>query len=662
MSSSNKFIFFLIVLAVVINFYFYRAIFYYKFESEYLENWYYNSQYNVAQSTRGISDGILYQFVGYRLVEGENPFDLQYETPPFGKYLYGLAEKYFANPFITTVLIYLLSVPLFFYFANKILDKTIFSLLATLLFVTTPLFSTQLRETMLDLPYLFFYLLHGTFMIRFLTDKKRIDLILAGLFLGIASGTKLGVYTPFIILVCIMLISVHKGRLINFFIFPISVIVGYLIAFFEYFIRHPNPIPWLRLHKKVFDFYSSGIVNVDHLSQWKNIFLANLPNIEIAKLNIQIREWSIVAPLGVIAAVVGLVYGIKKVDLKICYVSAVVIIMLGVNTVIPFSPRYLIQMVPFLVLLIVYILKKYKILLIGIILLNIFSLFNLYSTNQLIGHSEAVARFLSTRAYRELYRSIDPQQRQLINEAEFIKTSENFFESLNTRKIEVKVAPAKRFDKEAKLKYNFRYFTKYGEIEREEVLSFKQVYGEWRLVWNWDYLYPRFNPESKISIEEKGIPFSKLTGKEGEVLAERAEGKTVYIIPRLMYDRGKSTNSLSIVTSKSSGEISATLATTIPDDFPRYVGYLDPALKEQGIIEALSIKGVSLRDNQFARIADSVKDPSQVSNILNYYLDKNPEVFYTNADIFITNKDGEKKPIKFKNGNLNDVTLKFMTF
>jgi hypothetical protein len=73
-----------------------RQIFFFKYGPEYYENWYYHSQWNYPDSTRGISDGELYKFVGYRLIEGENPFNINYEMPPFGKSLYGLAEMYFA--------------------------------------------------------------------------------------------------------------------------------------------------------------------------------------------------------------------------------------------------------------------------------------------------------------------------------------------------------------------------------------------------------------------------------------------------------------------------------------------------------------------------------------------------------------------------------------
>lgn len=86
----------LILIFISLTFYYSRQIFFYKYEPEYYENWYYHSQWNIPNSVRGIGDGDLYKFVGYRLAFGENPFNINYEVPPFAKLLYGLAERFLA--------------------------------------------------------------------------------------------------------------------------------------------------------------------------------------------------------------------------------------------------------------------------------------------------------------------------------------------------------------------------------------------------------------------------------------------------------------------------------------------------------------------------------------------------------------------------------------
>ncbi len=105
----NKIIKILILIFIFLTLYFSRQIFSYKYDPEYYENYYYHSQWNIPNSVRGIGDGDLYKFVGYKLASGENPFNINYEVPPFAKLLYGISEKYFANPYI---------VSLFFYFCS----------------------------------------------------------------------------------------------------------------------------------------------------------------------------------------------------------------------------------------------------------------------------------------------------------------------------------------------------------------------------------------------------------------------------------------------------------------------------------------------------------------------------------------------------------------
>lgn len=50
-----------------------------------------------------------------------------------------------------------------------------------------------------------------------------------------------------------------------------------------------------------------------------------------------------------------------------------------------------------------------------------------------IEDAQVTARFISTRAYRELYRGINQQQRKNLAEQDFIDTHEAFLEQLGTR-------------------------------------------------------------------------------------------------------------------------------------------------------------------------------------------------------------------------------------
>jgi hypothetical protein len=567
---SNILLGLLLVVFITTIFYFSRWIFFYKYEPEYYENWYYHSQWAYPQSARGISDGELYKFVGYRLAEGENPFNINYETPPFGKYLYGLSEKFLGNPYPVSILLYFSSLLLLYYLLKNLFDKRSI-LVGLLLFATTPFVATQVRETMLDLPLMVFFLAHIFFFLKYLNQKKFLFLALSGIFLGIASGTKLAVYTPFILVLDSILIF---GRRLPFYWG--AVILGYIIAFTPYFLKHKNPIPWLRLHEKTLDFYLNAGSSADYLNQWKSIFLNSYQGWwQTGKITL--GDWSLILPIGVIGAIFIFYRSIKKKDKVWLYISGITLIFLLTNTFIPFWPRYLMPAIPLFILIIIHLFRK-KVLIIFILIgLNLPFLWGSLTADNPSGDFEASARFMNTRAYRELYRSIDKAERKDLSEAKFIEIQETFLDKLDTRDVSVTVGDIKRDGNRASAETKITYLTKYGELTHDTNFEFQKHNGQWKMKWNWDYLWPGFTPDSKLIIE----PESSLVSR-----------KAVYIMPRVMFDWNKFLDELSDVTGESTTDLDIKIRSVVPDKYPRFVGFLEEFKDEK----ALTIPGVTLRD------------------------------------------------------------------
>lgn len=245
----------LIFLVLILVLFRYRQIFAYHFNPSYWENFYYESQWIVPNSKREISDEGVYRYVGFCLVNGENPFNVDYWVPPLGKYLYGLTAKYFTNPYLTSAIIYFFSVLFFYLLSLEFLAKPK-AILATTLYLLNPLLVSQLNQTMLDLPLSFFllgYLLFFTKYLKNLNPKK--SLLIAAVFLGLSAGTK----APFYVVVAlvfssfILLFQKKPSKVLILFLFSL---IGYMLAYFSYFMHHPNPIPWIRLHQKVIEFQS----------------------------------------------------------------------------------------------------------------------------------------------------------------------------------------------------------------------------------------------------------------------------------------------------------------------------------------------------------------------------------------------------------------------
>jgi len=576
---------FLIGLVTVSILYFSRQIFFYKYNPEYYENYYYNSQWNVPQSSRGISDGELYKFVGYRLVQGENPFNINYEVPPFAKYLYGLAEYTIGNPYWISLGFYLLTGLAVYSLCLELFSSRTSALLGLLLFVTTPFIATQIKETMLDLPLTSLFAFHALFFVKFFKRLKPRDLIWAGIFLGLATGTKIGVYTPLTLLIGLTLVFLSSRKFFNPLLYLSSVFAGYVISFFSYFIHHPNPLPWLRLHEKPLDFYlHSGVGSVDYLNQWRGIFLNTYQGFWVGGAQTGLGDWSLILPLGVLLTLVILVLSLKKKNYSWIYLTLFSLGVLAVNTVIPFWARYLMPVVPLFILFILFAFRKFTPLILILAFLNLTILLPTLTVRNLPGHSEAVSRFLNTRAYRELYRSIDSATREKYPEQKFISTMESFYTTLRVKKIEVTITDIIDTKDIHRGLITTKYQTDFGEYTNNQELNFVIEHNQWKTVWKWDYLSPGFDPEGKIEI----VP-----GKGAKVKNQ----KNVYIVTSRMSEQGKYLLALSNLTIIGQPLIDEGLRQTIPDNFPRFVGELHPSL-DLDTIERNLLSGIEIREDK----------------------------------------------------------------
>jgi hypothetical protein len=140
------------------------------------------------------------------------------------------------------------------------------------------------------------------------------------------------------------------------------------------------------------------------------------------------------------------------------------------------------------------------------------------------------------------------------------------------------------------------YFTDFGKISNSQEINFTLEHNQWKTLWKWDYLWPGFDPKGKIEINEK--------------LKTPIETKqAVYVIPRLMYDWGKYTTILSILTNIRDSQIDVILRESIPDDFPRFVGYInqevDSDTVKRNLLPGISIKNENTIDSGTIIFVDS---------------------------------------------------------
>lgn len=413
----------LLVLILIVSF-FNRWIFVYKFEPEYWENYYYTSQWNIPNSKRIISDGGVYRYIGYRLVNGENPFNVDYWVPPLGKYWYGVGAKYLHNPYLISFMFYLLSIFAFRLLIRQIFKKETTQWLALYLWTINPLIVEQIGQTMLDLPLVLLFVIHSYFIFRFSQEKSKTTLIAAAVFLGLFAGTKPAYFVPMIGLIDWWWIyrSEKNNRAKNLFLYLFFVIGGYVLAYACYFIAHPNPIPWIRLHEKVINFQKGNGGSHDIFNIFRTIFLDKYKGFWVGGKEMIVESWSLVLPIGTILLAKNILYLKKtiKQNPKIIYLSLIGAGYILMCLTIDFWPRYLVLLIPILILLTADFFQYKKIILILLIfsylpwLRYIFfpsseKILTEWSQNITAGH------------YRDAYRLLDKNSRQKIDETSWLK-------------------------------------------------------------------------------------------------------------------------------------------------------------------------------------------------------------------------------------------------
>lgn len=417
----------LIGLILIVS-YFNQWIFVFKFEPEYWENYYYTSQWNIPNSQRVIPDGGVYRYIGYRLVNGENPFNVDYWVPPMGKYWYGVGAKYLENPYLISFVFYLLSILVFGFLTKIFFKKNNIRWLAIYLWTLNPIIVEQIGQTMLDLPMTLFFLTHIYFLFRFKENKSITMLILAGIFLGLMAGTKPAYFIPMIGLIdWWWILTIEKDhRIKKLFLYLFFVIGGYVLAYTCYFIAHPNPIPWIRLHEKIINFQKSNGGSHDILNIFKTIFLDKYKGFWVGGKDMLVTGWSLIIPLGTVLLARNIFFfkKIMKKNNKIIYLTLTSTGYILMCLTIDFWPRYLVPLIPILILIVVDFFKNKKLILILLLITYLPWLkFNfLPNSNTMIKEWN---QEITDQHYREAYRLIDKNSRQKINEDTWLEYWKN---------------------------------------------------------------------------------------------------------------------------------------------------------------------------------------------------------------------------------------------
>jgi len=289
--------------------------------------------------------------------------------------------------------------------------------------------------------------------------------------------------------------------------------------------------------------------------------------------------------------------------------------------------------------------------------LNLFILIPTLANRNLPGHTEAVTRFLNTRAYRELYRSVDQNTLDNFPEDKFQESMEKFYESVKVKYISVSITDVVDIGDVHTAKLNTRYVTDFGVLTDSQTVNFVIEHNRWKLVWKWDYLYPGYDPDGEIQVTEGPLTTAKLI-RDSFVVAESGSWKAVYIIPRLMSDWGRYLSALSTLTTLGNMQIDEQVKTVIPDVYPRFIGILDPSLDPDTISKNI-LPGVYLVDQDYLVQQGTYTNDRQVFKDILKLQKIHPEMFYLTGTVTFVDTSGDEHSLLFQRSDKQNSTVVF---
>ena len=448
----------LLVLITLIPLYFFRFAYLEPYDIEYVQDHYYHSQWEIPNSPWGIGDDGLYQFSGYEIVRGRDPFTTSPEVPPIGKLLYGLSIQLFHNPYYVILPIYFLTL-ITFYLLTK-------SKLAVFFLATTPLFFTQLNSTTLDLIQTCWLLLHV-----FAVFKKKT--ILAGLSFGLFIGTKFGVFSIFLLLADIYILS--KEHRLKSIVWIVLIGLGvYIASYYNHFLSGGNLVTWLKGQKWIFNFYLTNQPKGTPFFIFITLITGIWTNLKVAK------EWTILWP-----AAAGAFFFLRKKTPQLKYYS---IFVGGVILALIFNyywVRYLLLILPFLIIFLVKFMSGTRLLLLTI---AVFCFFNLlfYPYFDLAKTKDEIKYAWEQSLYKDLYNYLPLDFQKLMTRKDFDQKAKSVDHELLYPTKTVSIIGDK---------VSVSYQTKAGLINNLQPIKFVRENGRYKMTWDWEFVTPVKLPE-----------------------------------------------------------------------------------------------------------------------------------------------------------------------
>jgi dolichyl-phosphate-mannose--protein O-mannosyl transferase len=224
-----------------------RTVFHQSFDSQALLE-----QYASFELGRGFfSDDKLYALAGWTYIRGSSPDTINFEHPPFAKYLIGLSELAFANHTVLGLITSVLTLIVLYLVSKNILHISMMAIIPPLLLSLDKMYIDFSSVSMLDIYATFF----STLSLLLLLSEKKWTMPLLGISMGLALSCK---WTAvFLLLLPIAYYAFNrKWKALRFYPLCLLVVaVTYTVTYSAYFAAGHSVLDFISLQWKMVEFH-----------------------------------------------------------------------------------------------------------------------------------------------------------------------------------------------------------------------------------------------------------------------------------------------------------------------------------------------------------------------------------------------------------------------
>lgn len=521
--------------------YFQRSLLTEKYDAEYWKDRYEHSQYELPLSKRTIGDDGLHAYAGYKLINGANPFSINIDKPPAGKYFLGLSILIFQNPLYIVLFFGFCTLISFYFIAKHFFKNNSLALFATILLFLDPLFFTQFWITGLDLMQLFFLLLN--ILLVFNVKKIRgwnIFIIMgSGLSLGFFAEVKPPILLP-IIFILETAFLLYKGLRKEYLLFILGFFLGIVLPYLRFIYLGNSIIDVLRVHKFMASIYLQSELKAHLGAIWQTLLIGKFPNI-VTGSPINVSEWWILWPVITLFGITTAIFYLFEKSIHVFNkgFAAFLLIALILFTVIPSYPRYLVIILPFLYLFGIKFMQLFSNK-IRIVLYSVLLIYGIINSFFFLLPKTDV--FLNGFYYNLSHLYFHDIYQESIDDVSSLDLTRNQFRNIAGKALNgarVKTIEVKELDKNIPIfatkgvvKIGLTYKTQdLGSFYEEKVIELVQKKGIWKIRWDWDLVFNGFSPDFIVQTEIALGKRGSIISASGEILSQDYESYLISVNP-----------------------------------------------------------------------------------------------------------------------------------